>query len=154
MHQGMGCPTCGCGQGRGMGGGMMMAMFKKMPWKIIMHADELGLRADQVDALRNRHAEAKKQMIQIGSQIKIDMIDVKNAVMREEMDLKAAEPKIREIGKLKGDMFMAMLQAMQDMRNILTPEQRAKVKEMIMCWMKKGGMGEGEEGESGEMSEE
>ena len=53
-------------------------------------------------------------------------------------------------------MFLAMIQAMQDMRQILTPEQRAKVKQMVMCWFKKRGMsGMGrEEGEEGEMQEE
>ncbi len=138
-----------------MGGGMMK-MFKMIGWKVIMHADELGLSEDQIEALRNRHAEAKKQMIQLGSQIKMDMVDVHNAVMREEIDMKAAEAKIREIGKLKGDMFMAMIQAMNDMRQILTPEQRKKIKAMIINWFKKGGMpGMGmEEGQEGESEEE
>jgi Spy/CpxP family protein refolding chaperone len=148
------------GHGRKMGGiGMkgMKAMFMKMPWKIIMHSDELGLSEDQIEALRNRHSEAKKQMIQIGSKIKMDMIDVKNAVMREEIDMPVAEAKVREIGKLKGDKFMAMIQAMQDMRNTLTPAQRKKIKEMIMSWFKKGkmfGMGMEEEGEEEEESDE
>ncbi|MCE5199979.1 MAG: periplasmic heavy metal sensor [Armatimonadota bacterium] len=163
MHHGMGgmaCPTCGCGMGHGhkMGGGMK-AMFMMMPWKIIMHSDELGLSDDQIDKLRKRHIEAKKQMIQIGSQIKIDMIDVKDAVMREDIDMQTAEAKIREIGKLKGDMFMAMIQAMHDMRQTLSPGQLKKIKEMIMQWSKKGEMPgmemeEGQEAESGEMSEE
>lgn len=157
MHHkmsGMGCPVCGCG----MGGGMK-AMFMMIPFKVIMNAEELGMSEEQIEAFRNRHSEAKKQMIQIGSQIKINMVDVKNAVMREEIDMQTAEAKIREIGKLKGDKFVAMIQAMNDMRGILSHEQRMKVKEMIMGWMKKGGecsmgMEEEQEGESGEMEEE
>jgi len=161
MHHGMtgmACPACGCGMGKGhhMCGGLK-AIFMMLPMKVIMHSDELGISEEQVAALRNRHAEAQKQMIQIGSQIKIDMIDVKDAVMREEMDMPTAEAKIREIGKLKGDKFMAMIQAMHDMRQILTPGQRKKVKEMIMSWFKKGGMPgmgmEEEEAESGETEE-
>jgi Spy/CpxP family protein refolding chaperone len=142
---------------KGMGG--MKAMFMMIPWKVMMHADELGLSEDQMDALRSRHAEARKQMIRIKSQIKMDMIDVQNAVMREEIDMQTAEAKVREIGKLKGDMFLAMIQGMNDMRHILTPDQRKMVKEMVMSWFKKGGMPgmemeEGQESESGEMSEE
>lgn len=166
-HHGMGgtgCPVCGggmdqgmCGCGKGLGG--IKAMFAKMPWKVIMHADEIGLGEEQVEALRKRHTEARKQMIQIRSQIEMDMIDVKNAVMREQIDMPTAEAKIREIGKLKGDKFMAMIQAMHDMRQILSPEQQQKVKEMVMGWFKKGGMAgmgmeEGQEAESGEMPEE
>lgn len=139
------CPVCGggmgegmCGCGKGLGG--IKAMFKMMPWKVMMHACELGLSEEQVEAMRKRHAQARKQMIQIRSQIEMDMIDVKDAVMREEMDMATAEAKVREIGKLKGDKCMAMIQAMHDMRQILTPEQRHKVKEMVMSWFKKGGM--------------
>jgi Spy/CpxP family protein refolding chaperone len=140
-----------------MGGGME-AIFKMLPWKILMHADELGLNEDQIEAFRNRHAEAEKQLIRICGEIRIDIIDVKNAVMREEIDMQTAESKVREIGKLKGDKLMAMIQAMHDMRAILTPDQCKKVKKMFMSWFKKGGMPgagmeEGEE-ESGEASEE
>jgi Spy/CpxP family protein refolding chaperone len=143
---------------KGMGGGMKM-MFMKIPWMLMMHADELGISEEQIEALRTRHAEAKKQMIQIGSQIKMAMIDLKNAMMREEMNMPVAEAKAREMGKLKGDMFMAMIQGMHDMRQILTSDQQKKVKEMVMSWFKKGGMPgmgmeEGEEAEAGEMSEE
>ncbi|MEN6372602.1 MAG: Spy/CpxP family protein refolding chaperone [Armatimonadota bacterium] len=170
-HHGTECPVCGHGVGYGhhMGGfGMMKcrgkgmkAMFKIMAWKIIKHSDEIGLSEEQIESLRNRKIEALKQMIQFKCQIKMNMLDVKNAVMREEIDMPTAESKIREIGKLKSDKYIAMIQAMQDMRNILTPEQRMKVKEMIMGWFKKGGMSESEgeeeeedEEEEGEESEE
>jgi len=133
MEHGMGgttSSTCGC---------PMEAMFKMLPWKIIMHADELGLSEEQVDAFRNQHADLEKRMIQLGSEIKIGMIDVKNCViLREEIDLHSVESKVREIGKLKGDMLMAKIKAMQEMRKILTPDQRKKVKEMVKCWFKKG----------------
>jgi Spy/CpxP family protein refolding chaperone len=162
MHHGIGgmsCPTCGCGIGQGhrMGGGMK-ALFMIMPWKIIMHCDELGLSEEQIDEFRNKHTEARKKMIHIGSQIKINMVDVMDGVMREEIDMPAVEAKIREIGKLKGDMFIAMIQAMHDMRQALTPAQRKKIKEMVMSWFKKGGMPfmgmEESQEESGEMPEE
>lgn len=135
-------------------------MFKIIPWKIIMHGPELGLSEDQIEAFRKRHTEAKKQIIQIRSQIKMDMIDLHDAVMREEIDMQVAETKAREIGKLKGDMFVAMIQSMQDMRKILTADQHKKVREMIMSWFRKGGMSgsemeeEEQEDESDESSEE
>jgi Spy/CpxP family protein refolding chaperone len=159
MHHGMGggCPVCGggmgqgsCGCGKGLGG--IKAMFMKMPWMVIMHAEELGLSEEQVEKLRKRHSEALKQIIGIKSQMKMDMIDVKDAVMREEIDMPTAEAKIREIGKLKADMFLAIIHAIHDMRQIATPEQRAKIKAMMMGWMQKGGMAGfgGEEEQEGE----
>ncbi|MEN6519655.1 MAG: periplasmic heavy metal sensor [Armatimonadota bacterium] len=164
MYHGTDCPICGhlMGHGHHMGGfGMMKcrgkgmkAMFKMMAWKIIKHSDEIGLSEEQIESFRNKKIEALKQMIQIKCQIKMNMLDVKNAVMREEIDMPTAEAKIKEIGKLKSDKYIAMIQAMQDMRNILTPEQRMKVKEMIMGWFKKGGMSESEEDDEEEETEE
>ena len=167
MHHGMGgtgCPVCGGGMGQGMCGcgkglGGIKAMFMMMPWKVMMHCEELGLSEEQVEKLRKRHAEARKQMIHIRSQIEMDIIDVKDAVMREQIDMATAEAKVREIGKLKGDKIMAMIQAMHDMRQILSPDQLKKIKEMVMGWFKKGGMAgfggeEEQEAESGEMPEE
>lgn len=145
--------ACGPGGGHGFG---MKAMFMMMPWKVMMHADELGLSEEQVEKLRARHIEAKKQMIQLGSQKKIAMIDLKNAVMREEMDLATAKAKAEEVAKLKGEKLIAMIQAMHDMKEILTPQQREKIKAMVMHWFKKmHGMGMGmEEGGEGEPEEE
>lgn len=159
MHRGMGgmsCPTCGCGAGEGHGMGGMKAMFKIMPWKIMMHAEEIGISDEQLEKLRNRHSEAKKQMIQIHSQIKMNMVDVKSAVMRDQIDMATAEAKIQEIGKLKAEMFLTMVRAMNDMRQMMTPEQHMRIKRMIMGWFKKGGMAgmEMEEEEEGGESEE
>lgn len=160
---GMACPTCGCGMShhqmggmgmKGMGGGMKM-MFKMLPWKIMMHADELGIREDQMNVMRDKHVEAKKRMIQIGSQKKMAMIDFMSAVMRDDIDMQTAESKAQEVGKLKGEMMAAMVQSMQEMRQILTPDQRKRVKDMVMSWMKKDGMhGMEMEGEEEDESEE
>lgn len=163
MGGGMGCPVCGGGMGHGMcrcgkGLGGIKMIFKMMPWKVIMHADELGISEEQVEALRSKHIEAMKQMVQIGCQMKLAKIDLKNAVMREEMDMGTAEAKAQEIGKLKGEKIATMIKAMNEMRQTLRPEQRQKIKEMVMGWFKKGGMsgfGGGEEEEQeGETEEE
>lgn len=141
---------------RGLGhwmGGDIRAMFHAMPWKVMMHADEIGLSEEQCEELRKRHAEAKKQIIQIRSQIEMDFIDLKNAVMREEMDMPTAEAKIREIGSLKAEKWLTMIKAMHDMHQILRPEQREKVREMVLGWFKEGAMA-GMGGEEEEEEEE
>jgi len=132
----------------------MKFMFMKMPWKVMMHAEELGISGEQVEEIRSKHSDAIKEMIKLRSQIEMDMIDVKNAVMREEIDMPTAEAKINEIGKLKAQKWLTMVKAMHEMRQILTPEQRQKVKEMVMGWFKKGGMAGFESGEEEEEEEE
>lgn len=159
MHHGMGggCPVCGGGMGHGMcrcGKGLagIVMMFKMMPWKVMMNADELGISEEQVEALRSKHVAAMKKMVELKCQMKLAKIDLKNAVMREEMDMATAEAKAHEIGKLKGEKIATMVKAMHEMRQTLRPEQRQKVKEMVMGWFKKGGMAgyEGAEEEEGE----
>jgi len=163
MHHGMGggCPVCGGGMGQGAcccgkGLGGIKAIFKMMPWKVMMHAEELGINEEQVEKLRERHSEAMKQMIQLKCQIKMAMIDLKDAVMREEIDMATAEAKAHEIGKLKGEKITAMIKAMHEMRQIFSDEQRMRIKEMVMGWFKKGGGAAfgGEEEQEGEGEEE
>ncbi len=144
-HPGHGLPR----HGQWMGGGIR-AMFYRMPWMVLMHADELGISDEQCEKLRNRHAEAKKQLIGLRSQIEMDMVDVKNAVMREEIDMPTAEAKIKEIGGLKAEKWLTMVKALHDMRQILRPEQQEKIKEMVIGWFKQGGMA----GMGGEEEEE
>jgi len=143
MHHGKSgvCGCCGREHGKDMSGmKMMKKLFKVIPWKIAMYAGELGISEDQVVAIYKRHLEAKKQMIQIGSQIKIGMLDLEGSMMKEEIDMQAAESKIREIACLKGDKFLAMVQGINDMRNTLSHEQKRNVKGMILSWFKKDGM--------------
>lgn len=157
-----GCPSCGSGMGMGQkhGPGMMESggikrMFMILPWKIMMHAEELGMSKDQMEAFHRRFTDLKKEMIQIGCQKKIAFIDLKSAIMKEEMDVEGAEAKACEIGQLKGDFLAAMVRGMSDMRNILTEDQRKMVKKMIMDWMKRShGLGAGMEGGEEEESEE
>lgn len=162
MHHGMGggCPVCG-GMGQGMckcgkGLGMIKGIFKMMPWKVMMHADELGISEQQVEALRTKHTDAIKKMIELKSKMEMAKVDLKNAVMREEIDMGTAEAKALEIGKLKGEKILAMIKAMHEMRQTLSEEQRHKIKEMVMGWFKKGGMAsfEGGEEQEGESEEE
>ncbi len=172
MHHGMGgmgCPMCGCGMGhhggmKGMMGGMGMKWM--MPMKAMMIAEKLGLSDDQKNRIRTTIMDMRKKKAQLKSQIEMDKIDLENMMMMgmmmpEQMNMQAVEQKVRDMMNRKADMKLAMIQAIQDMRNTLTPEQHDKMMAMMMGWMKKGGMygmgemgGEEMEEEEGEESEE
>ena len=181
MHHGMGesrCPTCGQPMGpppapHHMGGHGMYGMAHKgmkgmfmMPWKMMVLRKELGLSDDQVNRIRDMYTNMRKQKVQLRSQIQLNKIDLQNMLMREDVNMQEVEQKIRDIANLKAEMHIAWIRAMQDMRNTLTPEQRDRVKSMIMSFWKEGGaagmgetageeaMGEEEETELGEAPEE
>jgi Spy/CpxP family protein refolding chaperone len=144
MHHGMGgmCPTCGCGEGHhGMRG--MMGMKWMMPWKLMMIADELGLSQDQRDKIHTTIIDMRKKKVQLKSQMAMDKIDLQGMMImamqtNEPMNMQVVEQKVRDIMNRKADMKLAMIQAIQDMKGTLTPEQRDKLKEMMMSWMKGG----------------
>lgn len=159
MQHGMGgmCPTCGCGMGgHGMRGKGMKAMMM-MPLKMMWIAEELGLSEDQKNKLRDIMNNKRKQKVQLKCQAKLARIDLMDMLFREQVNMQDVEQKIRELSKLKADMHIMKIQSWQDMKNTLTPEQREKMKAMMMSWWKDkmGGEGpmemdEGEEEEEGE----
>lgn len=165
MHHGMGgtmCPICGGMMGghhmggHGMGG-MMGGKGMMKPYKLMMIGEKLGLSEDQKNRMREIMTSSKKKKIGLKCQIETIKVDLMNMIWQEQMDMAQIEQKVREIANLKADKKIAWIQAMNDMKNVLTPEQRQKMKEM-MGWWKKGGTGdepmEMEEGEESEEEEE
>ena len=161
MHHGMGgtaCPMCGCGMGHHGMKGMMGMKWMMMPWKLMMIADELGLSDDQKNNIREIITNTRKTKVQLRSQIEMDKIDLQNMVMQEQVNMQAVEQKVRDKANRKADMKIAMIQATQDIKNTLTPEQRDMMKQMAKSWMKGGMPGEEsmevEEGEESESEEQ
>lgn len=157
MHHGMGgmCPMCGSMEhhmgGHGMKG--MKGMFMMMPWKMMMHKEELGISDDQIAKMRDIHVNMLKKKVQLKSQIKLDKIDLKSMIMQEQVNMQEVEQKVRDMMKLKGDVKLTWIQAMQDMKNTLTPDQRKNIKMMIMSMCKEGGMPGGDPMEEEEEEE-
>jgi Spy/CpxP family protein refolding chaperone len=146
----------------GMMGGGMKGMFMK-PWKMMMVAKELGLSDDQMGRIRDIFTNTLKQKVKIECDIKLRKIDLRTLLMQDEVNMQEVEQKIREIANLKADKKIVWIRAMQDMRNVLTPDQREGLKTMMMSWWKKGGMAgmgdepteeEDEESEAEEETEE
>jgi Spy/CpxP family protein refolding chaperone len=151
----MGHHKC-CG---GMHGAGHKGMFM-MPWKMLVLKEELGLSDDQINRIRDLYVNMRKQKVQLKCQIKLNKIDLQSMLMREDVNMPEVEQKIRDTANLKAEKHIAWVRAMQDMRNILTQEQRGKIKSMLMSFWKEEGetgeetMGEDEETESGEEVEE
>ena len=162
MHHGMGgmmCPICGAMVEHHMAGhhlaghqtgGMMGGKGMMKPWKLMMIGEKLGLSEDQRNRMREIMTSSKKKKIGLKCQIETIKVDLMSMMWQEQMNMQEIEQKVREVANLKADKKIAWIQAMNDMKNVLTPEQRQEMKEMMMGWWKKGGMG----GEPTEMEEE
>jgi Spy/CpxP family protein refolding chaperone len=114
----------------------------KLPWKILMYADEIGLDEDQIEKIRDALTNLRKEKVKSGCKIELAKIDLQSMMMREDVNMPDAEAKIREMTNVKGDMGIAWIRTVQEIRTTLTPEQRAKVKAWVKSFFKHGGMGE------------
>ena len=139
---------CGCmgGSGGGMRGGMMhgmggmegmgtmhgmggMMMGDDHPmWKHLMG---LGLDEKQKEALKALHSKTMKDMTKRKADLQISVIELKDLLDKDPVDMKAVEAAAKKSGSLRTEMFLAHVKAHEEMKSILTPEQRKKLKEMM-----------------------
>jgi Spy/CpxP family protein refolding chaperone len=126
MMGGMGHEDMGMMQGMGgmQGCGMMMDDDHPM-WK------RLGLDDKQKDALKALRSKTMKDMVKRRADKQIAAIELNDLLGKDPVDMKAVEASVKKNASLKADMFLAHLKAREEMKSILTPDQRKRMKEMM-----------------------
>jgi len=129
MMGGMGHHDMGMmhGMGRMQDGGMMMDNDHPM-WKHLMG---LGLDDKQKEALQTLRSKTVKDMVRKRADKQIADIELKDLLDRDPVDMKAVEAAVKKKESLKTTMFLAHLKAREEMKSILTPDQRKRLKEMM-----------------------
>ncbi len=116
----------GMGMMRGMGGGMMGA--EHPVWGMLM---ELKLNDHQRDKIRTARQKATKEMIRKSADIRIAQLELKDLLDKDPVDMKAVEAKLRHIEKMRTDMRLSLIKAVEEVKATLTPEQKKQLKEML-----------------------
>ncbi len=126
----------------GMEGNEMMEQGKICPEKMMHHMmdytlmnvemylenkDELAISPDQKDMLKGIKIGFEKAAVSKEADIKIAMIDLKAAAMRDTPDFSAVRQQVQMITKLYTDLFTAKVDAMEKGFNVLTDAQKQKV---------------------------
>jgi Spy/CpxP family protein refolding chaperone len=161
MSKGCGCgkmggmemsKSCGCGEmGSGEMGGMMrkgmMEHMGMMPedmmearhhvMRMLMH---LNLDEKQKSAVHEIIGKTARDSIKKRSDLLLARMDLEDIIHKDPIDINAAESKLKQIEAMKTDAFVAHLKAFEEIKSLLTPEQKKKLKEMIENHMM-GGMG-------------
>lgn len=129
MMGGMGHQNMGMMQGMGgmQGGGMMMDDDHPM-WKHLMG---LGLDDKQKDAIKAIRSKTMKDMVKAMADKQIAGIELKDLLDKDTVDMKSVEASVRKSEALKTEMFLAHIKAREEIKAILTPEQRKRLKEMM-----------------------
>ncbi len=71
-----------------------------------------------------------KEMIKKRPDELIAVIEMKELIDKDSVDMKAVEAKLKQIETLKTEMHLSLIKAIEEAKSKLTPEQRKKFKEM------------------------
>ncbi len=129
--------------GGGMGMGGMHPMFEKLK--------SLGLDEKQTAEVKAVHFRVMKEMIKKRADLQVARMELREMLGMSPVDMKAVEGKVRQIEALRGDMLLMHIQAREEVKSKLTPEQRKKFETMMPIMMHDGMMGRCEDCMKGKM---
>lgn len=111
----------------------------------LRHQKDLGLSTTQVESLRKLSIDAQRDAIKREADLKLARVDLGALMMPDPADPNRArdmgriEAKVRDIEKLRADGKIAQIRAMEQSRQVLTPEQREKLRAlMTQRWQHRG----------------
>jgi Spy/CpxP family protein refolding chaperone len=107
--------------------------------------EALGLDEKQKETVKAIHLKTKKEMIRKKADVEVAQVELKELLAKDPVDLQAAEAKVKQLEALKTDMKMTHIRTREEVKKILTPEQKKKFAAMhdgcMECGDGPGGMG-------------
>lgn len=131
MGQGMHGMMGSMGSGM-MGGGMMGGMGQGMMGKFqhLQYLQQtLGLSNDQVNTIYSIFADARKDFIKKGAEIRVGKIELWELLRAPKVDMAAVKDKLRKIEGMRTDLRFARIEKHEKVKSALTPEQLQKLRE-------------------------
>lgn len=150
------CPQCkagmkgqGYGMGHGHGYGMMTGrarhgstgpgyagttgpMYGKMMYsRIIMALKGMDLTAEQRSKTAAIRSEYRKKAIKAAADAKIAHMELHEMLASDPVNMEKVRAKVNELGKKKSDMMLSGIKALEDIKKVLTPEQRKSLRETL-----------------------
>jgi Spy/CpxP family protein refolding chaperone len=125
----------GHGMGMGMGGKaksentcpILMKAENKAQYAV-NHADEIGLSADQVQAIRAIQMDIEKLEIRQAADMKIGMLDLQTKLDQDPVDAAAVGAMIDQMSASFAQSAKTSLDTYMKLNAVLTPDQAAKLK--------------------------
>ncbi|MBI2152763.1 MAG: periplasmic heavy metal sensor [Candidatus Rokubacteria bacterium] len=93
--------------------------------------DELGLSPDQVQSLERLRADFQREAIRRDADLRIAEMDLAALLEKDPVDLGQVDAKLREVERLRVDLRLARIRAIEQGKAQLTPEQRAKLRTVL-----------------------
>ena len=103
----------------------------------LRHQKDLALTPAQVDSLRKLGTDARRDAIKRQADRRLAELDLRTLMAPDSTDpnkprdLARIETKVREIEKLRADGRVAQIRSLEQSRQVLTPEQREKLRTLL-----------------------
>ena len=130
------------------GGGMARRGPRGWPLigMMLHHRAELGLSAGQVEGLENLRGDFMREAIRRQADQRIARLDLMALLRRDPtdpakaVDMAKVEGKIREIERMRADLQVARIKAIEAGKALLTPDQRGKLAGLLAQprWPRRG----------------
>jgi Spy/CpxP family protein refolding chaperone len=98
---------------------------------ILEHREQLALTPEQATRLETLRQEFTRESIRRDADLRIAEMDLAALLDQPPLDLGKIEAKVRELEKLRADLRIARIRALEQGRAILTPEQRTKLQALL-----------------------
>jgi Spy/CpxP family protein refolding chaperone len=98
---------------------------------ILEHREQLALTPEQTTRLETLRQEFTRETIRRDADLRIAEMDLAALLEQTPADLAKVEAKVRELEKLRADLRIARIRAVEQGRTILTPEQRTKLQALL-----------------------
>jgi hypothetical protein len=98
--------------------------------QMLNNKEQLGLSADQVKRIEQLRDNFQRQSIRHDADLRIVELDIAAALDSDSVDLAKLESKIREAEKMRSDLRIARIRAIEQARALLTAEQKRKLQDV------------------------
>jgi hypothetical protein len=98
---------------------------------IIEHRRDLGLTLNQEDEIGSMLRDQRKKWVQKRANQIVLFMEVDDLLLKEPMDLKKLDEKVKAIQALSAEMFMDEIRTLEKVLSLLTPEQRKTVEDYM-----------------------
>ena len=111
--------------------GIMMAEKNLFPANLLLRfKDEIGLTQEQTDKIEKMEGLYRESDIRKQADIKIQELKFHSYLKGDQIDRSKMEKMVRTIAKMRTDSIIDHINFLLDLRNILTPEQIAKIEDI------------------------
>ena len=109
------------------------------------HLMDLGLDEKQNEAIKKIKSRLTKDTIRKRADLEVANVELKDILDMDSVDLNSAEAKLKKIESLLTDIRLSHIKALEEVKAMLTPEQKNKFKEVrerdpMTCDMMHGGV--------------